>query len=220
MECIGVRTITETTLSLLHYAIVLLGGGHGWRPGGQTHTDSRKKVSMRNLNRSKVKDVTSELPYVSVCVYMLITSRKRCEATIRLPYDDDWLFQFQKLSPNNIWFHLLWPHMLAVFVQGRESFFSTATIICRGETLCMPYGMLLTGKTKAEAKKQEKLQRRRRWRGWGISNDRESIFLNNLMIVKKKIQCSFVIHLGAEGREAVKLTVFAWPFSCACLGKA
>lgn len=37
-----------------------------------------KKGRMRNLNRSKGKDVTSELPYVSVCVYMLITSRKRC----------------------------------------------------------------------------------------------------------------------------------------------
>lgn len=48
-----------------------------------------------------------------------------------------------------------------------------------------------------------------------------SIFLNNLVIVKKKIPVQFCdIHLGAEGRDAVRLTVFAWPFSCACPGKA
>lgn len=35
----GVSAITETILSLLHYAIVLLGGGHRWRPGAQSHTD-------------------------------------------------------------------------------------------------------------------------------------------------------------------------------------
>lgn len=35
-----------------------------------------------------------------------------------------------------------------------------------------------------------------------------SIFLNNLVIVKKKIPVQFCdIHLGAEGRDAVRLTV-------------
>lgn len=34
--------------------------------------------------------------------------------------------------------------------------FSTAAIICRGERLCMAYGMLLTGRARPEAKKQEK----------------------------------------------------------------
>lgn len=67
MECIGVSAITETTLSLLHNTIVLLGGGGGWRPGGQTHTDC-KSAYMRNLNGSKVKDVTSEFLYVYLCI--------------------------------------------------------------------------------------------------------------------------------------------------------
>lgn len=132
-----------------------------------------------------------------ICVYlcqayMLFTLRKWSKTNVILLHNDDWLFQFQTLSQN-----LLLPFNPQTFhstdfdptcwgclsTEGNDFFLENIQHHMQWERLGMPYGMFLTGRARAEAKEQEKLQ----------SRGELSTFPNNLEIIRERFQCSFVI---------------------------
>lgn len=79
---------------------------------------------------------------------------------------------------------ILTPHAGGVCPQkGMTFFLENIQHHMQWERLGMPYGMFLTGRARAEAKEQEKLQSR-----GGLST-----FPNNLEIIRERFQCSFVI---------------------------